>query len=128
MVDTPPKFSLRLAQFLENFYDRGREMIKALRYAIGTYLCNLSPDTFIRIEFWRISRKMLQVEPGITAAEPFDGLAFVYFGVIPDNDKMVAKMPKQVTQKLAYFPLLDVLLVQVKIQAQMPADGADGKS
>lgn len=98
-----------------------------IRPAVGKSVVRLAPDTFIGIEFRRIRGEAFQMETRVSAAEAPDRFAFVRFAIVPDDDEVAAQMTEQVAQELARLRLLDVLAMQLEVQAHAPAAGTDGE-
>ena len=65
------------------------------------------------------------MKPWETATELADGFAFVGLAVVPERDDRTAQMTEQVAQKVADLRLLDVLTMELAIQSEPAARGAD---
>ena len=126
-MNAPPEFGLRLAQTSKRSRERDGKLIEIIRSAVGQRVVRLAPDALVGIEFGRIRREALQVEARVSAAEVPDRLALVRLAVVPDDDEVAPQMPEQVPEELASLCLLDVLAMQLEIQADAPAVGADGE-
>jgi len=63
----------------------------------------------------------------IASAQRCDRIASVDFRSVPQDDDMSAKVAQQFAQEIKDFAVLDVFLVELKIQSEAPACRTDGK-
>lgn len=66
------------------------------------------PRCFDGIELWRISRQLLQMQPGILAADGMQALGMMDRRTVPDHDDVTAQMPEQVPEKVLYLIVRDI--------------------
>lgn len=64
------------------------------------------------------------MEAWISATEVADRFPLMRFAIIPDDDEMAPQVAKQMTEKLASLGLLDVLAMQLEVEADPSALGA----
>lgn len=96
--------------------------------AIGQGRLGLGPDEFIRVEFWSVGRKRLDMKPVVLAQEVLDDDAFVDRASIPKQHHRSPQMPKQIAQESNDLHTRDVGCVQAQIEAKSYPAGRDGDS
>ncbi len=74
----------------ERLVERNGQLVEIIWAPIGQLVVHLVPDTFVGVEFRCIRREALKVKPREVTAEFADGLAFVGFAIVPDDDHMAA--------------------------------------
>src|SRR5438046_7595932 len=61
--------------------------------AVGQFLLRQGPNTFLRVEFWTVGRKVFDVEAWVSRAEFLDRLPLMGGGVIQKHDEGTAELP-----------------------------------
>jgi len=67
------------------------------------------PDAFIGMEFGRITRKAVEVEPRIAGQERANRIAAMNRAIVPDHDHGAAQVAEEITEEGAYRRLIEVL-------------------
>lgn len=103
------------------------EFSKVVRAAIGKLAFDLAPDAFVGIEFWRIWWEAFQMETMTATAEFPHLVPFVRSAVVPNDHHMPAQVTQQVEKESTSLLLLNVLLMELKVQAEALALGAESE-
>ena len=80
-----------------------------MRPTVGERALRELPHALVGVEFGGITRKAVEVEPGIAGLERANRLAAVDGAVVPDHDHGAAEMTEQVAEEGAHLGVLDVL-------------------
>lgn len=95
---------------------------------VGQGAFEIRPNELIRIEFGRISREPVDVEPGMSAEKFLGHLPPVRLAVVPEENHLSAKVTQELAQKSRHFWSLDVLPgMETGIKGQAPPSRRDGK-
>jgi len=126
-MNAPTELALRLTQASQGLGERDGEFIEVVRSAVGQVVVGLTPDAFVGVEFRGIGRETFQMKATVATTELSDRFALVRLAIVPHDDEVAAEVAEQVAQELAGLGLLDVLTMQLEIQADAPAVGTDGE-
>jgi len=95
--------------------------------AIGESPFEMGPDQFIGVEFRRVAREPLEVQPGTARLQCLHLGPLVNAAAVQQDDHMATEMAQQRAEKDGDLDRADVLVgMQVQIQADPAALGADG--
>lgn len=128
MGDAATESARRGATCLERV-DQGKSKIVAIvGAAVGELGLGEGPDPFVGIEFRSVGREVFEVESRNPAAHLAHGGSAVQEQSVPDHDHGAAEMAEQVAQEGAHFPLPEVVMVPLVVQAEALTDRADGET
>jgi len=74
------------------------------------------PDSFVRVEFWRVGWEAFDVQAGMSDDERRDLGASVNAATVPKKHDRTPDLAKEVAQEERDLALRDVLAVQVKVE------------
>jgi hypothetical protein len=78
---------------------RWTEFAEIIRGAVGEGLVRLSPHVLRRVEFWRVCREVVDLQPRVAPEKCLDLPAAVDGSAIPEEIHRAAQMPEQVKQE-----------------------------
>ncbi len=84
------------------------------------------PHAFIRVQFWGVRRKGLQVQTRRAGEKLLHRIATMNLAIIQQNDQMALYLTQQVAEERCHFFALDIVLIQLAVQCTMEAFRADG--
>lgn len=80
-----------------------------------------APHRFVRIEFGRISREVLEVQARERAAEVADRIARVNPALVPEHDDVAAQVMQEVAEELEHVRVFEVLVEEeTPVEAEPP--------
>jgi len=124
--DAAAQYALRstsLAQACKQGAAKFRDVVRA---TVGQRMFRGMPRGLDGIEFRRVGRQLLQVQPWpVSAAEVTEPLGMMDRRPIPDDKDMPTQMLEQVPKEVLYFIAGDVLRVEPEVEAQPTSLGAD---
>lgn len=124
-MNTGAKVALRRADIVEGV----KEVQPQILYRVGTSVRQaafcLRPDAFVRIQLGGVGRKMFQTKTRKAPTQIPDRLAFVYAGVVPDDDERAAEVLQQVAQESTDLGVFNVSFLQGVVQTEPLALGTD---
>ena len=104
------------------------ELVLVVGSPVGQRLLRELPHAFVGVEFRGVARKAVQVEPREGTAQGTDRLALVDGAPIPEENHGAAEMAEQMPDEVADLGMLDVLRVEMVVQAEMTAAWTHGDS
>lgn len=113
------------ADGLEGIEQREHQVVAIAGPSVGEFLLGQLPDAFVGVELRGICREAFQAQPLGSATEILDQSASVGAATVPEDDHVAAQVLEQMAQEIAGLCLLDVLLVELKVEVQAPAFGGD---
>jgi hypothetical protein len=119
--DASAQLSRRSRDFFQSQGNVSDQFQEVIRSAIGKSPFCQRPNAFIRIEFGRIGREVLDVKAGIAPKQTLQGFAFVGPGVIQQHNQGSAEVPQEVAQKGTDLFLSDILVMESEVKAQAVA-------
>ena len=118
LVDASPQMALKGLDGFQSMQEVKPQLVHRVRTAVGQRVLGLGPNAFVGIEFRGIRRKGFEVQPFEPATDFADGIAFVYSGIVPNDDHRAAKVLEQVAKKVTDLGVLDILFVQAIVQSE----------
>lgn len=93
---------------------------------VGKRLFEIRPDEFVRIEFWSIGWKQMDMQPWVFPEETPHRTCSVNLTSVPEQDHVATQVPKQDRKEGNHLILTDVLLgMEPGVEGQMPAFRGD---
>ena len=128
MEDAAAQFLGRGSKPVDGTEDIVDQFVNIEWAAVGELAFGQRPHALIGIEFWRVSRKVLDVQAWMPTQELCQRSTVVGGGIVQQNDDGAAEVPPPLPQKPAHFFLADVVEEKQIIQAQVLSLRADGNS
>lgn len=97
------------------------EFVDVVGSTVGQGSLELRPYSLVRIQVGCVGRESFQVEPRKAAAEFPNRFTSVLSKVIPDDEHVSSQMAQEVAEELADLGVLDVLAVELDIEADAAA-------
>ena len=106
------------AQLAEDARDLRGQLGQIVGAAVGQGAFGQAPYAFVGIELWRVAGEIHHPQPRTLLAERLDGIAVVDGGVVEEQHEGAPQMTRQVADELADAPLVQVVVVEAKVQTQ----------
>ena len=90
MHDAATQYSLRAADVLQAGEQTVTQFRDVVRPTVGERVFGRMPGRFDRVQFWRIGRQLLQMQPGVSAEEVFQPFGMVNRCSVSDHDDVPA--------------------------------------
>jgi hypothetical protein len=95
---------------------------------VGKRSFEIRPDEFVRIEFWSIGWKKMDMQSWMFREKTTHRACSVNQTSVPKQDHVAAQVPKEDREKLDHLPLSDVLLgMETCVEGEMPMLWRDRK-
>lgn len=124
-VDAAPEKPWRMLEAEKRLPDAVFQCVDGGRRRVGEGLFGLGPNLLVRVEFRRVSWKVVQVKAPAAAEVQAHGLVPMDFGAVPQKDDLTAEVAQQQTEELDHPLAVDVLPVTTEIHADPLADRRD---
>ncbi len=125
MIDARPEVPAIPPDRREGCCKRCVQFVAVFGATIGEHSFGQLPNAFVGIEFWSVAREADEMEPRDASNEFLDLSSAVRPPAVPEQEDVATQVTYEVAQKGADLVLLDVLVVQVGIEAEGVAPGAD---
>lgn len=98
------------------------QLVEIIRPPVREAAFGQAPHRFVRIEFGRIGRKVLEVQARELAAEVADRIALVNPALVPEHDDGAAQVMQEVAEELEHLRVFEVLVEEgTPVEAEPPA-------
>ena len=98
------------------------QLVEIIRPPVRKAAFGQAPHRFVRIEFGRVGRKVLEVQARERVAEVADRIARVNPALVPEHDDVAAQVAQQVAEELEHLRVFEVLVEEAApVEPKPPA-------
>lgn len=116
MINARPQQPLRTTHSSQRTEQVCTQLFTSFMYAVGQVPFPVGPHLLHRIQFGRVTRKPVNMQPRLSGQELLDLCASVDLPTIPNDKDMSLQMPQQVSQKIDYLRPSDIVSMAPRIQ------------
>lgn len=125
-VDTSAHYRLRSRQAADLLFQDVHQLLWSVRPTVGHGALEVTPNTFIRIQFRGMRRKRNQMQTGRATQKLARRFSPMSLAVVQQNEQTAADLMQQLAEKHRDFFALDIVLVELAVQGAMEALRTDG--
>ena len=127
-MDTGPEQLLRGARFLKGSAEQPVEGRDVRGRTVGQSTVALAPDVFSGVEFRRVGRKRLDVQPGVPPDERLEFTPAMNRPPIPEQDHRAVQMAQQMPEEATDIQAMEASGLEADVQGQAAPFGREGQS
>jgi len=127
-ADACPQLDLRSCDGDHGLAHFPAQLGQVVGSAVGEAGLGLRPDPFIGVEFGGVGREAFQAQPGVFPAQVPYRLPPMATDVVPHHDDRAPEVAKEVSKEPADLRLLDVLGMDLEVEAEAMAARTHGDS
>ena len=124
-MDTGPEQLLRGARFLKGSAEQPVEGRDVRGRTVGQSTVALAPDVFSGVEFRRVGRKRLDVQPGMPPDELLEFTPAMNRPPIPEQDHRPSEMAQQLPEEATDIQAVEATGLEAHVQRQAALLGRD---
>ena len=125
-MDTGPEEVLRATDSTDRCSKGVAKLAEIIRAAIGECTVGLGPDVLGGVEFGRVGREEVDVQPAMAHEEVLDVAAPMDRSAIPQQVHRAPEMAQQLAQKGLDVQAREIPGAAVEIERDLPSPGRDG--
>ena len=128
LKDTAAQFFVRASSLVDRGDEGLHQLVHIERAAVGEVSFGERPDAFVGVKLGSVGRKVLDLQPQVSAEEPRQRRAIVGGGVVEQSDDGTAEVPQEFLEKKAGFFLSDIIEKEQIVETQALSSRADRNS
>lgn len=123
MIDARPQQFLGCSHPVDGTSKMRAQFLSILVHAVGQVTFVMCPDLLYRIQFRRVSRKPVYMNPFVSRQEFFNLLASVYLASVPNYDDLPSHVSQKIAKKRNYLVAGHIARMQADVQSQPALSG-----